>query len=59
MNYTHVDSITSTEAQIQTHVEALIKAGWSWNGRGLYPSWGRGESIHTLYCPKASPPQND
>jgi hypothetical protein len=32
-----------TEAEIEAHVYALIEAGWSWNGRGLFPSWGKPE----------------
>ena len=44
-----------TEAEIEAHVSALIEAGWSWNGRGLFPSWGKGESISALCRSKSKP----
>jgi hypothetical protein len=49
----------SVDAQVQKHVDELLKLGWQFRGRGLYPTWGRGECIHACFRPKPNPPLND
>lgn len=47
------------DAEVQRHVDELLKLGWQFRGRGLYPSWGRGDHIHDRFSHKAKPPLSD
>ena len=47
------------DEQVQHHVSELMRLGWVFKGRGLYPSWGRGESIHQRYSTKHQATTND
>ena len=42
----------SVDAQVQNHVNELLKLGWRFKGRGLYPTWGRGDQIHDRFSSK-------
>ena len=37
------------DAQVQHHVDELLKLGWQFRGRGLFPTWGRGDRIHERF----------
>jgi len=56
---THTSQHQSVDAQVQHHIDELLKLGWKFRGRGLYPSWGSGDGIHACYRPKPNPPLND
>ena len=47
------------DAQVQHHVDELLKLGWQFRGRGLFPSWGRGDRIHDRFSLKTKAPLND
>ena len=47
------------DVQIQHHVSELLKLGWQFRGRGLYPTWGKGERIHDHSSCKTKSPLND
>ena len=49
---TNTSQQKSVDEQVQTHVDELLKLGWRFKGRGLYPSWGRGDRIHEHFCSK-------
>jgi len=47
------------DAVVQHHVDELLKLGWQFRGRGLFPSWGRGDLIHARFSPNIKAPLND
>jgi hypothetical protein len=56
---THTPQQQPVDAEVQKHVDELLKLGWQFKGRGLYPTWGRGEHIHHRFSSKTQTTTND